>query len=156
MADSLRQRIVAAIVDRMKLINGDGDYTTNIESRSYDSPPNIDQESGEIPCIGVYDHRTPAEPTSTGRNLGVIHAMPVSIRGWVERGSTAADARNMLKDMQRAIRVDEKWTVADVQLAMQTRQTADDIIRVENTFEIDGCVLEIEVQFITGKFNAEE
>jgi len=156
MADSKRQRIVAAIVDRMKLINGSGGYATNITNRSYDSPPNIDQESGEIPCVGVYDQAASANPTSTGRTYDIIHVMTVTIRGWVKRGSTASAARALLKDLQKAVRVDEKWTVGGVQLAMQTRQVSEDIIRSPDTFETDGCMLEIEVQFITKKFNAEE
>lgn len=155
MADSKRQRIVNAIVDRMKLINGAGNYSTNIQNRSYDSPPQLDQESGNIPCVGVYDMRSQAEPTSTGLTKGIIHSMTVILKGTVKRGSDASAARTLLKDMQRAVRVDDKWTVSSVQLAMQTRQIAEDIIRTEGTFEIDGCTLEIEVQFKTEKFNAE-
>jgi len=153
MADSKRQRIVSAIVTRMQGINGTGSYELNIASRAEDSRTNWDQN--EMPAISVFDGDAEATPTSRGLAKGTFHDMQVMIRGFCEQGSTAANARKLIKDIQTAIRQDDKWTVASVPLAMQTRQVRDGIIRQEGSYEVEGCVVEIAVQFDTEKFNAE-
>lgn len=157
MGDSKRQKIVDAVITRLKLINGTGSYTTNVDNRVFDNPIVGDQSSGELPFIGVYDLTAQATPSSTGRTYETVHAMSIGIRGFCTRGSaqSAANARNLIKDIQTAIRQDDKWTVTGVPLAMQTRQVSDGIARDSNTFEVDGCEVEIEVQFKTLKFNAE-
>ena len=153
MADSKREKIVAAIVTRMKLINGAGDYTTDVNDRVEDSRTNWQQE--EMPAISVFDGDAIGTPTSTGQTLSTIHEMPVIIRGMTTQGTTAANARTLIKDIMRAIRVDDKWTVSGVKLVMQTRQVRDGILRNPDSFEVEGCEVEIEVQFQTAKFNAE-
>lgn len=153
MADSKRQKIVDAVVARMKLINGSGSYTTDVDDRVEDSRTNWQQE--EVPAISVFDGDALGTPTSEGRNRGTVHVMPVMIRFFAEQGATAANARNGIKDIQTAIRVDDKWTVSGTPLAMQTRQVRDSILRNADSFEVEGAEVEIEVQFITGKFNAE-
>lgn len=153
MADSKRQKIVDAIVTRLKLINGVGSYTTNLGSRVEDSRTNWNQD--DLPGISVFDTDANATPTSTGRTLNTIHDMRVLIRGFVEQGATAAAARTLIKDIMTAIRVDDKWTVSGTTLVMQTRQVRDSIVRNESSFEVEGCEVEIEVQFQTAKFNAE-
>jgi hypothetical protein len=151
--DSRRQKIVDAIVTRLKLINGAGDYSTNVANRVEDSRTNWDQS--ELPAISVFDGEAVAFPTSTARALKTIHAMSVVIRGITEQGTTAAACRNLLKDIQRAIRVDDKFSTAGVPLVMQTRQVRDQITRNPESSEVEGCEIEIEVQFETEKFNAE-
>jgi hypothetical protein len=153
MGDSKRQKIVSAVVTRLKLINGSGGYTTNVANRVEDSRTNWQQE--ELPAISVFDGDAEGTPTSTGQTLGTIHAMPLIIRGFLEQGSTAAAARTLLKDIQRAIRVDDKWTVSNVKLVMQTRQVTDRILRNEESFEVEAAEQVIEVQFQTAKFDAE-
>jgi len=157
MGDSKRQKIVDAVITRLKLINGTGDYTSNVGNRVFDNPITGDQASGDLPFIGVYDLDAIATPSSTGRTYETVHAMAIGIRGFCARGltSSAANARNLIKDIQTAIRQDDKWTVTGVPLAMQTRQVRDGIARSNDTFEVDGCEVEIEVQFKTLKFNAE-
>lgn len=154
MADSKRQKIVEAVIERMKLINGTGDYETDLADRVEDSRTNWQEE--ELPAISVFDGDAEGTPTSTGQTLGTIHAMPIIIRGFVKQGTTAANARTLIKDIQRAIRVDDKWTVSNVPLVMQTRQVKDGILRNEDSLEVEAAEQVIEVQFATHKFNAEE
>ena len=153
MADSKRHKIVEAVVARLKLINGAGSYTTNVANRVEDSRINWQQD--EMPAISVFDGDAIGTPTTAGRNLGTVHAMPVLIRGITVQGTTAANVRTLIKDIQTAIRQDDKWHVANVQLVMQTRQVRDAILRNADSFEVEGCEVEIEVQFLTEKFNAE-
>jgi hypothetical protein len=153
MGDSKREKIVSAIVTRLKLINGTGSYSTNVANRVEDSRTSWDQN--ELPAISVFDGDAEGTPTSIGQTLGTIHAMPVIIRGFLEQGATAANARTLIKDIQRAIRVDDKWTVSNVKLVMQTRQVRDGILRNQDSFEVEAAEQVIEVQFKTAKFDAE-
>lgn len=154
MADSKRQRIVDAVVERLKLIDGTGDYDSDVEDRVEDSRTNWDQS--ELPAISVFDGDALATPTSEGRYRGVVHVMSVLIRYFAEQGATAANVRTGIKDIQTAIRVDDKFSVEGDPLVMQTRQVRDGILRNAESFEVEGAEVEIEVQFITKKFNAEE
>lgn len=160
MADSKRQKIVSAIVARMQGIDGTGDYTFDLNGHVGDSRTDWDagdDETGrasELPAVSVFDGDANANPSSPNPR-STIHAMSVLIRGFTARGETAANARNLIKDIQRAIRVDDKWHVSGTPLAMQTRQVRDSIVRSADSFEVEGCEVEIEVQFQTEKFNAE-
>lgn len=155
MADSKRQKIVDAIVTRMKLINGTGDYTTNVANRVADSETNWSQDQETLPAISVFDGDAIANPTSQGDYRAAVHVMAVLLKYFAEQGTTAANARNGLKDMMTAIRQDDKWHVAGVPLAMQTREVVSRISRDPDSHEIEGAEIEIAVHFITGKFNAE-
>src|SRR6185369_11619413 len=151
---SKRQRIVTAIVARMKLINGTGDYVTNIANRAQDSQTGWQEE--ELPAISVFDLTANATPASIGAGIprpGILHDMQVMIRGFVKSGSDSSDVRQLLADIQTAIRQDFTWTDGTGPTVMQTRQISDEVTRTDS-FEIDGCVQTIEVQFITQKFNA--
>lgn len=155
MADSKRQRIVAAVVTRMALINGAGSYETNLAGRVKDSETNWAQDQETLPAVSVFDGDAAGTPSVNNRNLATVHLMPIIIRGFLEQGTTAANARKLIKDIMTAIRVDDKWSVAGVPLVMQTRQVRDGILRNQDSFEVEGCEVEIEVQFLTQKFNAE-
>lgn len=155
MADSKRQKIVSAVVTRMALINGAGSYETDLDSRVKDSETNWAQDQETLPAVSVFDGDATGTPSVNNRNLGTIHLMPIIIRGFLEQGTTAANARKLIKDIMTAIRVDDKWSVAGAPLVMQTRQVRDGILRNQDSFEVEGCEVEIEVQFLTQKFNAE-
>lgn len=155
MADSKRQKLISAIVTRMALINGAGSYTTNIAGRVKDSETNWAQDQDTLPAISVYDGDAIAEPTSVGNSRATIHVMRVLIKYFAEQGTTAANCRNGIKDIKTAIRQDDKWIVSSVPLAMQTREVREGIVRNEESFEVEGAEVEIEIQFITNKFNAE-
>lgn len=151
MADTKRQRIIDAIVTRMKLINGTGSYETDVASRVKDSETNWDEE--DRPAISVFDGDAQANPTSTTAGfLGVIWSMPVLIRGYATQASSGpANIRKLIKDINTAIRVDDQWSG----IAMQTRPIKEAVVRNPENFEIEGCEVEVEVQFFTETFNAE-
>lgn len=153
MADSKRQKIVDAVVARMKLINGAGSYTTNVASRVEDSRTNWQQE--DMPAISVFDGDAIANPTSPAEATQVVHEMSVLIKGFTEQGTTAAACRTLMKDILTAIRQDDKWTVASVKLVMQSRPGRESITRKPDSFEVEGCEVEIGVFYISNKFNAE-
>jgi hypothetical protein len=150
MADSKRQRIVSAIVTRMALINGAGDYETDVGGRVKDSETNWGQDQEHFPAISVFDGDAMGTPTSKGEPLGTIHTMAVLIKYYAEQGTTAANCRKGIKDIMTAIRVDDKFGG----LVMQTREGRNAIARTEGSFEVEGAEVEIEVQFKTSKLDA--
>lgn len=154
MADSKRQKLVSAIVTRMALINGAGDYTTNIAGRVKDSETNWAEDQETLPAISVFDGDAVANPTSPNPR-STVHEMTVLIRFYAEQGVTAANCRNGIKDIKTAIRQDTKWTVAGIPLAMQTREVRESITRSPESFEVEGSEVEISIQFKTEVFNAE-
>jgi hypothetical protein len=151
MPDSKRQRIVSAIVTRMALIDGTGDYETDVGGRVKDSEMNWAEDQGHLPAISVFDGDSTGTPTSTGKATGTIHSMPVLIKYFAKQGTSAANCRKGIKDIMTAIRVDDKFGG----LVMQSREVRDSIVRTQETFEVEGAEVEIEVQFIGEKFNAE-
>jgi len=153
MADSKRQKIVAAIVTRLKLIDGNGSYDVDLNDHVEDSRTNWDQN--ELPAISVFDGDAIANPTSEGDYKSNINLMAVMIQGHVEQGTTAAAARTLVKNIMTAIRQDDKWIVSGTPLVMQTREVVNRITRNPESNEVEGCEVEISVQFITNKFNAE-
>jgi hypothetical protein len=153
MADSKRQKIVDAVIARMKLINGSGDYTTDVNDHVEDSRTNWQQD--ELPAISVFDGDAMANPTSPAEGRSVVHEMPVLIKGFVEQGTTAAACRTLIKDILTAIRVDDRWTVSNVTLVMQSRPVRESITRNPDSFEVEACEVEIGVLYITQKFNGE-
>lgn len=155
MADSKRQRIVDAIVARMKLINGVGDYTTDLAERVNDWQTNWAQDQGQLPAVTIFDGDAVANLTSPAAARGTVNAMSVLIRGFTEQAASPTAARTLIKDIMTAIRQDDKWHVGGVPLAMQSRPVRDGIVRGQDTFEVEGCEIEIEVHYLTQKFNAE-
>jgi hypothetical protein len=108
-----------------------------------------------LPAISVCDLTAEATPTSAGKTFGTIHELSVQIRIYAKKGSAAAEIRTWIKDVMAAIRQDDKFSVAGVPSVMQTKQIRDGFIIPEDSFEVIGAVVEISVQYITRKFNAE-
>jgi hypothetical protein len=155
MADSIRQKIVDAVVTRMALINGSGSYVTTV-AHVRDSETNWD--ANELPAISVFDgdavvqRQSPDGPSP----YRVMLTMPILVRGFLAKNaSDAKNARKLIKDIMTAIRQDDQWTVSSTNLVMQSRQVHDGIVRNPDSFEIEACEVEFEVQFMTTRFNAE-
>lgn len=169
MADSIEQRIINAIVVRMKTILTANGYVTGIGARVEDSRSRWDQN--ELPAVSVFDG--PVEPADGHDNaIMQIRLMPVAIRVFFETGDTAtvdaALARNVIKDIYRAINgaTDERsaqmlarqWPTTPgtlPPLAMQTREKGHVVGRDPESYEITGCQVQIEVQYQSKKFNLE-
>jgi hypothetical protein len=167
MADPLDQKIIAGIVARLALINGTGGYNTTIASgKIADSRPNWDQED-DLPALSVFQGTTKSAEWPQGRRK-TQHTMPVLIKGFLKRGTDASNARKLIADIKKAIRgasteanrwLDERWPAVSGTspgLALATREGSHSIEYAEGTFEITGVQVEIEVDYLTDKFNAEE
>lgn len=154
MPDSKRQRLVAAIVARMQTILTVNGYATNIGRTVEDWRTNWQQD--ELPAISVSDLTAEAVVPEGSNPQRTVWLMPVQIRVYAEKDETgAANIREMIKDINRAIRQDDRWKVSGVGLAMITRPLRDGFIIPDESFEVIGGVVEIEIQFFTAKFDAE-
>lgn len=160
MADSIEQKIMAAIVDRMELINGTGDYLTSIGTRVEDSRANWDQN--ELPAISVFEGRVETTYTDD-EEVEVLRKMSVMIRCQFEAdnasATTAAFARKSIADIKRAIRIDRHFRTdpddPSTALAYMTREVAHSIEYVPDSFEIAGTQTEIEISYFATNFDQE-
>src|SRR5438445_9799180 len=156
MADSIEQKLMDAIKARMQLINGTGLYLTSIGTRVEDSRPNWDES--ELPAISIFEGTVTTEE-SDDEGINVIRKMPVMIKGFLDRLDTAAldaaFARKAIADIYRAIRSDDKRVVSGTPAATFTSERQHGIEYAENTFEITGVQVEIDIEYRAAKFNME-
>jgi hypothetical protein len=145
---SVRQNVIAAAVARMKLINGTGSYTTDLNDQVEDSRMNWDEN--ELPALSVFDGDAKVpDPEGFDKRPHVIQTMRLLFRGFVKQGTDASTVRTLVADIWTAIRQDTTWG----SIVMQSRHIRDAIVRHPESFEIEACEIEIEVQFITEKFS---
>lgn len=159
MADSKRQKIVDAIIARMETILTANGYDTDLGTQVADWRLNWqDDDLGETGAISVCDLPAEAVQAPGRANPGeTIWLMPVQIRFQFRRADTIAElVRKGIRDINAAIRTDDRWKVNNIGLAMITRPSKEGPMIPEDSFEIVGGVVEFEVQYITQKFNAEQ
>ncbi|MDM7922112.1 MAG: hypothetical protein QUS14_07405 [Pyrinomonadaceae bacterium] len=154
MADSKRQRLVDAIKARMQTILTANGYATNIGQNVHDWRVHFQED--ELPAVTICDLPADAAETAGRSNpQETIWLMPVQIRVYAAKDTDPSNIREMLKDIQAAIRTDDRWKVSNVGLAMITRPLREGPLVHEESFEVIGGVVEMQIQFITQKFNAE-
>ena len=163
MADSKRQRIVDAMKTRMATILTAGGYATNLGANVREWETHIQQD--DIPAAGIISvcdmpavAASPEQARSERIVTGVtIWLMPVQFRIFLIRNTSVhANLRTAIKDVNRAIRQDRRWTVSNVGLAAATRPLREGPLVDEETFEVAGAVIEVEVKYLTKEFNSEE
>lgn len=175
MADSKAQRIIAEIVTRMLLINGTGDYLTDIGGRAEAGRQNWngDGDASELPAISVFQGTSNSTDAPRSRRQ-TLHTMQVMIRAVLKNDDSAdvaiSDVNKIIADIKRAIRrngtaqnnyIDECFPV-DVdgrqeRLATDTKEVSSGPeYAAEGNYEITGAQVVIQVEYLTEKFNAEE
>lgn len=154
MADSKRQKLVEAIVARMKTILVANGFTTDIGATVEDSRVNWQEE--ELPAISVFDLPANAESAANPANTRhTIWMQPIQIRVSLIKGTDAKNARNAIKDIWKAVRSDPQWTLSSEKVAMYTIPTQEGFTYPPDSFEIIGIAVEFNVVYLTAKFNAE-
>ncbi len=170
MADSIEQKIIDAMLVRMATILTGNGFETDIGTTVFDNRPNIDQGE-DLPAINLVQGTTRTVEINDNRRQS-IRLMPVLIEAMFNRADAAeidaAYARKAIKDIYKAIRSDgtaqdgflaERWPAVEGTkpgLAMDTREKNHAIVRAETSYEITGVQVEIEVQYLSGKFNLED
>lgn len=166
MADPKDQKIITAIIGRLALLTGTGGYNTNVPAAKIaDSRTNWDEN--ELPAISVFQVATTSAEAPYGRRK-TVHTMRVKIKGFLKSGTDASNARKLIADMKKAVLgtgseqddyMAERFPVVmgtKPGLATETHDAGNSIVYNEGTFEISGCELDLDIQYMTQKFNAEE
>lgn len=155
MADSKRQKIVDAIKVRMQTILTANSYSTNIGQNVTDWKVNF--QDSELPAVSVCDlPANAADDSQNGKLDRTIWLMPVQIRVYAAKDDTPANIREMLKDVQAAIRTDPQFIVSNTPLLMESWPETEGVMIPDDSFEVVGAMLQFVCMFITKKFNAEQ
>lgn len=152
MADSKEQIIIDALIARMQTILTTNGYATNAGATVEDSRPNWDEN--ELPAMSIFQGTVEVVDNADNYSKCVRH-MPVMIKVFAVRDDDAATAaaysRNVAKDIHAAIGTDPTFGA----VVIKTRPKSHAIEFAEQTFEITGTVVEIEVAYFSQKFNLE-
>lgn len=152
MPTSLRQKFVDLVVARMQTILTAGGYETNIGQRVADSQTHWDQS--ELPATSVFDLVN--EPSIENiRSRRQTNRMPLEIRVFTVSGTLPTEARKIIADVYKAIRVDPFWTVAGKNTVIATYPKRDGFDRNES-FEITACIVEVEIEYFSNTFDPYE
>lgn len=153
MANSKERTIRAAVIARMQTILTTNGYKTNIGARVEDSRPNWDQKD-DLPATSVFQGTTQVEPNEDNVTF-CIRLMPVMIKVFFERLATptltAQFADDAIADVIKAIGTDPTFS----NVVLKTRPKGHGMEFTENTFEISGAQIEIEVAYHSQKWNLE-
>ena len=155
MADSKRQKIVDAVVARMQTILTANSYSTNIGANVHDWRVNFQDD--ELPALSVCDlPATAADDSQNGKLDRTIWLMPIQIRIYAVKDESPENVREMVKDVQAAIRTDPQFKVSNIPLLMESWPETEGFIIPEESFEVIGGSFQFVAMFITKKFNAEQ
>lgn len=149
-------------VARMKLISGTGSYDTTlgttIDENGNAAPSVRDSETNwdetELPAISVFDGDVVNPNLEADKQPSLIVVQHLLFQGVVKLGTDAAAVRKLIKDIYTAIRVDTQWSESGTPLVMQTRMVKHAIQRNKDSFEVEGCEVEVELQYFIQKFTS--
>ena len=158
MATTIRQQLVTAVINRLKLIKTTNTYTLdygetfqNYETNIGDSVDEwraVDIDPKELPMLVVRDLDTENDVSSdfTEKQINWL-LIVVEI---VTSGNTAAvELRKMLGDVNAAIRQDTTWG----ELAITTNPQKERFLIEQQSKRIAGGLIEFKVKYVSGRFN---
>lgn len=149
MADSKHQQIIDAIIATMQGITTAAGYETNLGDNVDDWKVNWDDE--EMPALSVCDITEDQQLVGDqpdARNQ--INLLNVQFRIFVKNGTRARALRKMKADVNKAIGSNTRWN----KLAMWTKPKRSGMVIPDESFEIGGKAIEIQIAYMTGAFNA--
>lgn len=163
MPDSLQQRIMDRCVTRMKAIDGTGSFATALGTTigdDGDPGPSVadsktNWDESELPAISVFDADTIVpSPEAVDRRPDAIVTQRQLFRGFVQQGTGAREIRKLINDIYAAIRTDTQWKEGTTPLVMQTRMVRHALVRHPENFQVEGCEVEVELQYRLDKFTS--
>ncbi len=139
--------------------NGDTvNFETDIGAKVEDSRSNWDEGDDLTDgAMSIFQGTsTPVPEESDDEQVYVTRKLPMMMRSTVKRGTPAEGAaliRKVNKDIFAAIKSDMKWrTEADEPLAIRTEEVSSGPEYAENSFEITGLQVAIEIYYRTRYF----
>jgi len=144
MPETLRQQIVDAIEQRMKMIRQINGYETDIGENIFwwlESPLTIEDLPGMI-CRDRVNKRS--------AGLGIYdNTMQVEIEAKNEGSMGSEDVRNIIADIERVVALDETWGG----LAFGTEIVEDEIMVEQNEYTIAAVKLTLTIEYRTVRFD---
>jgi len=158
-----RQQIVNELKLRLATIQIANGYQTDIGlngGNPIDDWPTQYQEEEleEATRLGVFEI-TQRKPQDQPRQKGVMNTMSCQVRIFHKRGTTPAELRTMIGDVEQALiqdweSGDEDPTLGGVVVDMVSDEVG--FIVPPDTFQIDGAAVAFDVLFLTNPFSAYE
>lgn len=152
MADTKRQKIVAAVIARMQTIRTANGYQTEIGARVEEWAQRFDEaELEEQPSkaiLGVYDLPDQVSKESL-HSKGATHQLRVQVRIFITGATPARELRKMIGDVVAAIGADLTWGY----LARDTEPGSEGFIVPEESMQVAGAAVEFTVVFNTATFD---
>lgn len=148
--DSKREKIIAKVLERMTLIKVADGYETDFGLNVHDWEVNFNKQ--DFPALSVCDlfeenELLNRQPTASRQ----MNALPIQIRLFAE---TVAELRKGITDVNKAIKIDSRWAFLEEPLALHTLPKGSGIIVSEDTFEIAGAAVNIEIVYMTNVFDS--
>jgi hypothetical protein len=146
MSDSIRQQLISAIDTRLKTITTANGYKTNAGSNVFDWLDR-DLADSELDAIIYRDRSNVMDMSDFDSKMNtVVVEIQVKTKSTT---TTAAQVREMIEDVYKAIGTDETWGG----LALQTMPKSDDI-DVQQSDKITGSgTITIEIQYESAKWS---
>jgi hypothetical protein len=149
MPTTKRQAIIDTIVDRMEGIKISNGFETNLGNKVEDWQVNWDES--DLPALSVCDLTEETDDSQFGEHV-YLHRLPVQLRIFTASDTRAPDVRLMIADVLQALRDDLKFGG----LALATELKRSGFILPNDAFQIAGAAVEIEIEYITERFNSYE
>lgn len=146
-----RQQLIDLIIARLETISTDNGYETNAGAVVEDWPRRFDDS--ECPALGVYDITDNSDKDNRESNIEV-HSLTVQVRVFVSSNTPAAELRQIIGDVQKAIGQNTWWPDGDGHdLATGTWPRRAGMIVPNEAMELAGAAIEFDVQYVTDTFN---
>ena len=157
---TIRQRLIDALIARLARIQTANGFQTDIGLEPADDWPTrySEVELRETTRMGVVDLTDTAVQEYPDEKK-IPHVLTLQVRIFHARGTTPAELRVMMGDVEQAIVSDETTGARDATfggLAIDTKPTESSFIVPRETFAIDGAAVSFTVEFLTEPFNAYE
>jgi hypothetical protein len=149
MPETVRQKIIDAVIARMQLIKVASGYETDLGNNVVDWDTNFDDT--ELPALSVCDLIETVEMTIESKFQK--QTLPIQLRIF-SKENRAKELRKMIADIYKAIKIDSRWKDANIGLVYGTVIKQAGIIIREDEFKIGGGAVEIEITYNTKAFDA--
>lgn len=161
MSLTLRQQIVDKLKLRLAAITTANGYQTNVGLNGgfeIDEWPTAYQEEELIETgrLGLFD-LTAKKPQDSVDQKGVLNTMPCQVHYFHKRGTTPAQLRVVMGDIEAALITDPESGNEDATLGgLAVTMLSDEVgfIVPRDTFQIDGAAVAFDVLFLTAPFSA--
>ncbi len=153
MPETIRQKLVAAIITTLGQIRVSNGYQTDVGATVLDFPRQVQATYGqdELPVLGVFD----VDSTTSRENLNARkfdRVLTIQIRAYLKKDTPGPEIRKIIGDIETAIGTNPRWNG----LAMATMPAREGVVIQSEDFEISAAAVEVTILYPTCAFNPYE